>query len=540
MTNKYPVTSVDQMQGMLLAHSDLRICLFARGFLVTNSERDFTDEYPFYGLWKKQVLDEMRIYTHPFEHFYSYSAGDQIFILFGHAYNPFPMVHDENVLLESCAGSGNNKDDVFQIVSQWTGAFVFCIYQNGELTVLTDASSMKMCSYAIRDGKYYFSSHTQLLADILECQMTSYAKKLRQTKMYNIGLRWMPGDMTAYAEISRLGVNLYALWDTKTITIKRFYPTAPHKELLTEEEQSNAVDEFYRIISANLKLCSEKWERPAISLTGGMDSGATLACTKGTTERFKLFSFDCKEVERIDSEAAKAICKIIQQPHTQYHIPESSEEIPQYEEIKKIINHNTAYVKNLAEEELRKIAYLRNITDYDVEIKSDVAEIGRVFYERKYGMPMPQTFNERHMSAIQTRFFCMPRLLHKTDDAYFAFLNKAKIAKPLFNYEHSDLLYWEFRIGVSAATTTLSFGILPAVLTFPYNNRVLLELFLSFPHDMRKADYPQREVRQRYMPEIALKEMEVEDGYFQKWRIGLERAFFQYRTSFYHPKKVRK
>lgn len=539
MSNKYPITSVEEMKEILSEHPDLRTCLFARGYLITNSPRDLSDDYPFYGLWTKHVLDDVNIYVHPYERFFRHSSGKQTFLLFGHAYNPFTMVHDENELLKSCAEAGSDKESVFQTVSQWTGAFVFCIYQEGALSVLTDASSMKMCSYAMQDDKYFFSSHTQLLADILGCQMTKYAKKLRQIKVYNIGLRWMPGDTTAYAEISRLGANMYAAWDNHAITIDRFYPTAPHKELVTEKEQSEAVDKIYQIISANLKLCAEKWERPAISLTGGMDSGATLACTKGMTECFRLFSFDCKDVERADSEAARTICRIIQQPHTQYHIPEEKDAIPFYEEIKKIVNHNTAYVKNLAEEEIRKIAYLRNISDYDVEIKSDVAEIGRVFYERKYGMKMPQTFSERHMSAIQTRFIFMPCLLRKTDAAYFSYMNRAGIAKPLYNYEHSDLLYWEFRIGVSAATTTLSFGMLPPVLTFPYNNRVLLELFLSFPHDLRKADYPQREIRQRYMPQIALKEVEVEDGYFQKWRISLERAFFRYRTFFYHPKKVK-
>lgn len=539
MKNKYPISSVEQMKQILLEHLELRVCLFARGFLITNFSRELLDEYPFYGLWNKHVLDDVNIYVHPYERFFLHTGGEQTFMLFGHAYNPFTMVCDENELLRSCAEVGSDKESIFQTVSQWTGAFVFCIYHQGELTVLTDASSMKMCNYAIQDRHFYFSSHAQLLADILGCQMTKYAKKLRQTKVYNIGLRWMPGDTTAYAGISRLGANMYATWDNITISIDRFYPAAPHKELVTEEEQSEAVDRIYQIISANLRLCAEKWERPAISLTGGMDSGATLACTKGITDQFRLFSFDCKDVERADSEAAKTICKIIQQPHTQYHIPEEKGDIPLYDEIKKIVNHNTAYVKNLAEEEIRKIAYLRNISDYDVEIKSDVAEIGRVFYERKYGMKMPQTLSERHMSAIQTRFFFMPWLLRKTDDAYFSYMNRAGIAKPLFNYEHSDLLYWEFRIGVSAATTTLSFGMLPSDLTFPYNNRVLLELFLSFPHDLRKADYPQRQLRQRYMPQIALKEVEVEDGYFQKWRISLERAFFRYRTFFYRPKKAK-
>ena len=42
------------------------------------------------------------------------------------------------------------------------------------------------------------------------------------------------------------------------------------------------------------------------------------------------------------------------------------------------------------------------------------------------------------------------------------------------------------------------------------------------------------------MPEAITKEVEVEDGYFQNWRIFLERAYFKYRTSFYRTKVLRK
>ena len=57
-----------------------------------------------------------------------------------------------------------------------------------------------------------------------------------------------------------------------------------------------------------MKLIHKKWDKPAISLTGGCDSKTTLACTKGEYENYNYFSYISNDSEEVDAIAAKKIC----------------------------------------------------------------------------------------------------------------------------------------------------------------------------------------------------------------------------------------
>ena len=59
--------------------------------------------------------------------------------------------------------------------------------------------------------------------------------------------------------------------------------------------------------------------------------------------------------------------------------------------------------------------------------------------------------------------------------------------KPIHNFEHTDLIYWEVRMA-SWGVSVVSSQQLYHRTTMPMNNRKILELFLSFPHEERKSD----------------------------------------------------
>ena len=50
-----------------------------------------------------------------------------------------------------------------------------------------------------------------------------------------------------------------------------------------------------------MALIPKKWERPAISLTGGCDSKTTLACARGNYEKYTYFSYDSQKNELPDA-----------------------------------------------------------------------------------------------------------------------------------------------------------------------------------------------------------------------------------------------
>ena len=67
----------------------------------------------------------------------------------------------------------------------------------------------------------------------------------------------------------------------------------------------------------------------------------------------------------VDAQAAKKLCTALGLQHTLYHIPDSNEEIRDFELIKMILAHNTSYFVNLADNEIRKYIFLHDLDAYD-------------------------------------------------------------------------------------------------------------------------------------------------------------------------------
>lgn len=72
--------------------------LFCRGFLFTNADVSL-DSYPFYGTWNHTELRDYHIIVSPKQKSHYVTNEDATIFLVGHAYNPFKMVSDENVIL---------------------------------------------------------------------------------------------------------------------------------------------------------------------------------------------------------------------------------------------------------------------------------------------------------------------------------------------------------------------------------------------------------------------------------------------------------
>ena len=100
--------------------------------------------------------------------------------------------------------------------------------------------------------------------------------------------------------------------------------TAINKIIFDVLLQEPDIKKAYEILHKNIELASEKWESCAISLSGGTDSKTTLACANGLYDRFQFFSFQSKDTEITDSEAAHAICEKLGLKHNVYPIPQKT------------------------------------------------------------------------------------------------------------------------------------------------------------------------------------------------------------------------
>lgn len=524
----------DEISKALEEHIEYQEALFCRGYVVTNNTLDYIGKYPFYNNWKKfelGVLDKkiINIYYHKWQECYVQERDGITIGLIGHAYNPFNMKYlEEDIIKECIEAYKKNKEVFFDKISELTGIHLIVVNNGDELLIVQDCGGMKTCYYGKIDNYIYLTSHPQLIGDLCDLTIDSFVRKLKDKWFFSIGGKYLPGNLSPYKELKRLGPNTYVSY-SKIFKVKRFYPIKDHIQV-KEDEYDKTLEEIGKLINKNIELCSLKWDRPAISLSGGMDSKTTLACANGLYDKFKYYSFHCKEQEIQDANAAHTICDRIGVNHKIYAIPDTNEEISDYEMLKKIIYHNTSYVGNPPEHEIRKFIYLFRLEDFDVELKSWISEIGRAMWERKYGITLPEILTPRHFSIFQTRYFGAPYLLKRSDEYYREYLKETGILTPLYNYEHSDIFYWEFRFGSWGGNVVTAQDIFRHTVTMPMNNRKLIEMFLWFPHEFRKNDLVNKGIIKASNKVIDDLDITVHNTYLGGRRILVEKLYYLYRT----------
>jgi hypothetical protein len=535
------MSQAKEIRDILDTYPNYQETLFRRGYLITDREIENLARYPFYDNWNKVNFgslyngNRINIYYHKLQDCYMHEQNGVTISIIGHAYNPFNMNYKELDILKNCLCSYlESKEVFFDKISELTGIHIIVVNDKGKLIVVQDCAGMKSCYFGKVDNVIYITSHPQLVGDICNLTIDPFVDKLVKTRCYNIGNRHLPGNITPFRELKRLGGNTCVEYTDK-FNIKRFYPVRPHDEISDKDQFNEMIEKIGNIMHRNIELCSKKWNRPAISLSGGTDSKTTLACANGLYDKFDFFSFHSKPQELVDANAAHNICEKIGLEHIIYSIPDSNDNIQDFDILKKVIEHNTSYVKNTADHEIRKMIYLYRLDKYDVELKSWASEIARVSLERRYGFKMPKVLNERHFSIFQTRYFLVPNLLKRSDMLNKKYMKEIGLDGPIYNFEHTDLFHWEVRLGIWGTSVVSELDFCHNV-TMPFNNRKLIELLLSFSHDDRRDGKVHQNIILKANKNIDEISITIKNKHSRGYRQTLERIYYLYRTIFYKTK----
>ncbi len=511
-----------------------RSFLFKRGYLITDNTELDKESYPFYGLWEIHTAGNYNILVHKEQDFSMCSKDGVTAVMIGHAYDPFLMKHeDEEILCDCLEAYLESKEAYFDKINSISGMHLVVVFEEDNFSAVQDCGGMRSCYFGKAKGHTYVTSHPQLVADLCSLSFDPDVELLFSKKFYTIGTRYMPGNITPYKELKRLGANTYLDYDGN-FRIVRFYPDKVLHEI-PKEKFDEYIDEISRLLHNNIDLCSRKWERPAISLSGGTDSKTTLACANGLYDKFYYYSFHAKSQEKVDATAARTLCERIGAKHNTYPIPEDNSELEDFDFLKKMLNHNTSYVSRPDDHEARKFIYMSRVNDFDVELKSWISEIGRAFWSRKYGLELPKKLHERHFSIFQKRYFGSPYLLRWADRVHRDFLREIDLVESPEGFEHQDMFYWEVRFA-SWGTMVESMHDFFNLVTMPFNNRKLMELFLVFPHDMRKSDTVHAMVIDKMNKEINDSGIAVHNKYLGGKRIIIEHIYYRWRTMFFRSK----
>lgn len=477
------------IKSILANNEDLRGSLFIRGFLATTEENIPAEGFPFYGSWNHSRWGKLHFWTHPLTGFHTIEADGCCFFLLGHAYNPFTMEISEEAILQRLADR-YHEADFFDYVDELTGVFVLGVAEDNKVSYLVDPSGMQSACCGFVDGKFWLSSHPQLVADLCGLQMDGFVKRLVDYKWYSRVMgAYLPADLTPFAQLKRVVPNqAYTCGMTDgSVRHKRFYPLKDLAECANEEEYRRTVEAAADILKKNMELVVRKWDHPWISLTGGIDSNTTFAAANGTYDRIKTFSYLSAEKESIDCDAAKVISDHFNVPWTCYRIPDSNAEVDRFEEKAAILRHNNGYIAKEKDNELRKRMVLRESCPAGVEVKSWVSETIRAYWYKHYGRTTMPRLSGKLYRNLYKIFLEDRSLAHSIDKLFDRYIEDFEYRKVPAQYPPADLHYnevtWGSWGGLNISEMKYCFDI-----TIIYNNRRFLDLLFKVPLEKRISD----------------------------------------------------
>lgn len=375
---------------------------------------------------------------------------------------------------------------------------------------------MQSSYYAEVNGNFLITSHCQILGDLYGLQHNELTKELLNYKWYyRVMGPYLPGDMTQYDEATRIVPNIVYIYNQKNnkVSHKRFYPLKDNPEVKDGKEYQEIIEKAAGILKNGADLVAKKWKKPAISLTGGIDSNTTFAACNGHYGEFATFSYLSAKKESIDVDAAKKIAERFKTKHTIYNIPETSDGLEDFDLKKEIINHNDGYIYRLYDNEMRKRVYLEKVLPYDVEIKSWVSETIRAYWYKHYGRTSMPELSAKLFRNLYKIFITNRSLAHRIDKVFEEYMEKYDYHKISKDYLPADLHYNEVTWG-SWGGPNISDMKLYTDITFLYNNRVFLDLLLRVPLEKRISDehhldmkkYLNRELYDMHIRVVNLKE----------------------------------
>lgn len=462
--------------------------MFERGFLIT--DRDLSndlDKYPFYGNWNTRKVGGYSFYTYKTVNAFFQTVNSRTFFLIGHAYNPYSMDIDENSILKTI-GEAYGTNEYFERLDELTGIFVFGSVSGKDIDFTLDASGMQYGCYGEVNDHQYICSHMRLVGDLCDLETDDYVRRLVGYKWYHYMMgNYMPGDLTCFKELKRIIPNTYVTFDGK-YSVKRFYPYHEIKMCETDGEYNEVIKEASRIMMNNMKLIPKKWNRPAISLTGGIDSNTTFAAANGQYDKYETFSYISMYRESVDAEKAKEISDKFHVKHTIYQVPDSNDEVKDFELYKAILEHNDGDIGSNKDNDVRKKVTLINNDVCDVEVKSWISETIRAYAYKYFGRKkFRDDLKPRDYSSLYKIFLGKRKLLKETDRYFEEYIGNTQLNEHLFNYDESDFFVWEMMHGGKCG---LNIGVMKSCfdITIPYNNRKWLDLLLRVPLEKRIND----------------------------------------------------
>lgn len=502
--------------------------LYTFGYLLTNEGQYAVRRLPELKSWRSQSIHDYTLFVHPEQKCYYYESQDCVFLLVGHAYDPFAMTADEPSILKRLSSFEYGSEAYRDCFDQLTGVFFYAVIEKDSVAAACDCAGMLGANYAVIGGARVFSAYSQMIADIYDLKEDPYVVKLKKSRLFHWYGWYLPGDLTPYPEVKRIIPNTEVRID-ETVSVNRFYPRKPYKEL-SGSDYDEQVNKIGKLLNNNMRLIADKWNAPAVSLTGGTDSKTTLACANGVQDRFEYFSYVSLPREETDALAAQEICKALSLKHKIFYVDTETSCYPDYAEVSALIKRHYSYLGDANENDICKRIVLKEQFDYDVEVKSWVSEVARASRYKRYGKKsFPRKIRPRMLTSMYKLFVFNRGDALKTDERFEEYLEKTKLQRSIdeTGYPWSEFFVWEIVFGGWGSLALTGEHMLTNEITVPYNNRALLDMMLRTPLSKRIDDQLHKDIMHLMDDRIEKLGVHVVNGNETKQRELIERVYYR-------------
>lgn len=446
-------------------------------------------------------------------------------ILLGHAYNPITGSAMNQDVITELAAFGRGSKGFYNLLNQLTGVFTVIWTDGDEIDIIGDPTCMQSTFYSLYEGRCYVSTHSNLIGEILGLDWDPYIRELVDYRFFKLLGNALPGDASQFAEVKRLVPNHVVSISPSGISVHRFF--TPYQEHLTVGEIASSVA---ALMHENLTLISKKWNKPAVSMTGGCDSKTTLSCLfengkSDLARQFNFFSYISSDAEKVDAQAAHVMLGDIGLQHSIDVIPAA---VPDFEITQKLLDWNEGGFGYVNENDVRKRSFYAKSFSFDVEVKSWASEIGRAYYSKRFAglsnfgkAPTP-----RKCTTLYKFFLGNRVLVRKTDKVFAEYLEKFFEQDADNPIAWQEQFFWEYRVPswnglVITGEHRYSFDI-----TIPYNNRLILNMLVSAPFEDRLNDTVYKLIRDMRNPLIDESCPTVQNLHHTSKRAQAERLYY--------------
>lgn len=416
-------------------------------------------------------------------------TDDQHFaIVYGHFVDTLENVSDKELANSLLSAWQVGTEAFHSRIDRLAGRYVVCIGNKEESFVYHDATGLRSVYYS--DESNLASSHINLLTSL-----EPHAEHL------TVKGASLAADYSIFENVWQLVPNFRLAFEKRQS--ERFFPRRenPFKDWSNEDRYSRIESIWQKVMDGY----AAKYDKIAISITGGMDSRLMLAMSKNYWHKLEAFTYGFSEQPESDSKWSKTMTmdfEIVSNLRdrvnfARHRFVEITDKQPVDPDLRATMVKNTS-----GRHGFYLVPHYRKLFEGDgwIHIRGTGPEIVR----RQFGG------NSSFESTIKTL------TLEGSPD----FTDRARAMgydKDNFGYLSKDLAYWELRMGkwhseilneTDAAYDTL----------LPMSVREIYEIMMSFSDFERSSALPIKELINRNVPEFNFLGMNDRRNLFEQWR----------------------